>query len=303
MNASAFYYTSAVDDKETNPPTRMKKDMPRKFHSGGTRDYVIFFKVSKKGGCGMKISRNHGMFLFLAAVLLMFLVACADGDGDNGNGGDNTVPVADAGVNQDAVACSIVSLDGSGSSDADGDALTFEWTLSSPSGSLSELSDIASEAPAFTPDVDGFYIASLVVNDGFVDSEANAVTITASEPEATTVSFTLDIQPVFDDRCIDCHAVDFLNEDASFLPLTSDVSYDNLVNQRDGFTTPQLGFTLDFLVKRCDSFTSVLFQRVNVNGSTMDLENELLMPVGTALLSSDQQDDIRIWIDEGALNN
>jgi hypothetical protein len=41
----------------------------------------------------------------------------------------NSAPVADAGPDQTVVAGQIVSLDGSGSSDRDGDPLSFHWML------------------------------------------------------------------------------------------------------------------------------------------------------------------------------
>jgi hypothetical protein len=55
-------------------------------------------------------------------------------------------PVADAGEDQTVTAGDTVQLDGSGSTDADEDTLTFEWTLSIPDGSGASLSDTSAEA-------------------------------------------------------------------------------------------------------------------------------------------------------------
>jgi len=59
-----------------------------------------------------------------------------------------------------------VTLDGSGSSDPDGDDITYSWTLDTPSGSNASLSDPGAVQPTFTPDVQGDYTATLEVSDG-----------------------------------------------------------------------------------------------------------------------------------------
>src|SRR5262249_38453289 len=76
----------------------------------------------------------------------------------------------------------IVYLDGSGSSDPDGDPLTFSWTIvSKPPGSSAQISDPTAVRPNFVADVVGAYVIRLVVNDGILDSDPGTVMITASE--------------------------------------------------------------------------------------------------------------------------
>jgi RHS repeat-associated protein len=99
----------------------------------------------------------------------------------------NSRPAAHAGLDQSALVGSIVTLNGSGSSDPDGDALTFRWSISSrPDGSEAALSDFGAVNPSLTIDRAGTYIVQLVVNDGTVDSELDTVTITTenSRPSA-----------------------------------------------------------------------------------------------------------------------
>jgi hypothetical protein len=84
-----------------------------------------------------------------------------------------------------------VSLNAQGSSDADGDDLTYSWTLQSqPQGSEASLQNATSSQANFTADVAGSYVVNLVVNDGTVDSAADSVTITvtAQDPESTDIT-------------------------------------------------------------------------------------------------------------------
>ncbi|MDH3715842.1 MAG: PKD domain-containing protein [Gammaproteobacteria bacterium] len=87
-----------------------------------------------------------------------------------GDGGHNTRPVADAGASQTVMRGETVVLDGSGSYDADGDSLTYHWTLETPPGSNAQLSDPNVVMPTFVADIAGTYEATLVVNDGHIDS-------------------------------------------------------------------------------------------------------------------------------------
>ncbi len=92
----------------------------------------------------------------------------------------NFVPVADAGADQTVNTGELVSLDGSGSSDADGDTLTYYWSLAKPDGSSAILAYNASLGWAkFTPDIDGTYTLTLIVNDGKVSSAPDTVVITS----------------------------------------------------------------------------------------------------------------------------
>lgn len=90
----------------------------------------------------------------------------------------NTVPVANAGPDQTVRTGTIVTMNGTGSTDGDGDPLTYSWTMvSRPSGSSAVLSSSIAAMPTFTPDRGGTYVLSLVVNDGHADSVADEVRI------------------------------------------------------------------------------------------------------------------------------
>jgi hypothetical protein len=85
--------------------------------------------------------------------------------------GQELRPTANAGPDQNATVGATVRLDGSASSDGDGDPLHFHWSLITvPEGSTAILSDPASVNPTLTLDKSGVYVAQLVVDDGTLSS-------------------------------------------------------------------------------------------------------------------------------------
>lgn len=92
----------------------------------------------------------------------------------------NRTPVAIAGSKQAVSVGDTVTLDGRRSFDLDGDQISFAWALTSiPSGSNASLNSAILVKPEFTADVIGTYVASLIVNDGKVNSVVSEITIQA----------------------------------------------------------------------------------------------------------------------------
>lgn len=93
----------------------------------------------------------------------------------------NQAPVADAGGDDVVAVDETVVLDGLGSSDADDDDLSYDWTLvSQPAGSAAILVGGTTATPSLTPDVAGDYLVQLVVADAFSLSDPALVTVTAT---------------------------------------------------------------------------------------------------------------------------
>jgi hypothetical protein len=98
-------------------------------------------------------------------------------------------PVANAGPNQTVNVNSTVQLDGSGSTDANGLPLTYQWSLIHvPQGSNAALSSATVVKPTFTADTPGTYMAQLIVNNGTLSSAASVVTITTNTVQAPTAN-------------------------------------------------------------------------------------------------------------------
>ena len=101
----------------------------------------------------------------------------------------NAAPVANAGPAQSVVAGALVTLDGTASSDANLNLITFSWSLIyKPSNSAAALDSATSVRPKFTADQPGTYVWGLVVNDGQVNSATSTVTVTAAPVNAAPVA-------------------------------------------------------------------------------------------------------------------
>lgn len=131
------------------------------------------------GDWDVKINKE----LFLAILLVASMVVGCGGGGGAGAGSApaNVPPVANAGTVQNVTVGTAVILDGSASSDANNDPLTYSWTLTSvPASSTATLSGASSVAPTFTADKAGTYVATLTVSDGNVSSASSTVDINAA---------------------------------------------------------------------------------------------------------------------------
>ena len=105
------------------------------------------------------------------------------------SGDAKVAPLADAGLAQTVVQGAVVTLDASGSTDANRDPLTYAWTLvSKPTGSTASLSSASAQRPSFTADVTGSFVFSLVVRDAQLTSQAAVVVVTVVPPNVPPVA-------------------------------------------------------------------------------------------------------------------
>ena len=96
-------------------------------------------------------------------------------------GNSDIVPIANAGPAQTVTPGTLVTLNGSGSTDSDNKPLTYQWTLLSvPPGSAATLTQPTSVNPYFTADISGNYVVQLIVNDGYLSSNPATVLITTN---------------------------------------------------------------------------------------------------------------------------
>jgi hypothetical protein len=97
----------------------------------------------------------------------------------------NHIPTADAKGDQIVSVGSLVQLDGSGSTDADGDLLMYSWEIvTAPPGSVATLSATRIQQPSFIADQLGQYVVHLEVSDGKAVSAPAVLSITSIRPNS-----------------------------------------------------------------------------------------------------------------------
>lgn len=109
--------------------------------------------------------------------------------GDAGAG--NAPPIANAGTDREGMTHVRLALDGSASSDPEGDTLGYAWTLAKkPATSVAALTNGNAEVVHLTPDLPGTYELRLVVSDGTADSDPDAVRVTVAPARVLVVGDT-----------------------------------------------------------------------------------------------------------------
>lgn len=110
---------------------------------------------------------------------------------------ENRRPTANAGDDQSVALETLTFLDGSRSSDLDGDRLSFVWSiLTSPATSVELLYDSNSVRPTFKTDQPGTYVIQLQVDDGTATSQPSTVVLsTENTPPVANAGDDRNIVP------------------------------------------------------------------------------------------------------------
>jgi ACT domain-containing protein len=191
----------------------------------------------------------------------------------------NKAPVANAGIDQTVNEKVQVTLDGSGSSDPNADALTYLWTA--PAGIVLNSATVAK--PTFTaPDVttDQTLTFSLTVNDGKVSSTADEVVITvknislpANQAQILTAQVTGADSVKIDQAALQVYLYMSYGSDISSLKPTFQVSSGASILPASGssqnFSTP-----VSYTVTAEDGITKKTYS-VKVNVPTVTLKRSL----------------------------
>jgi hypothetical protein len=90
-------------------------------------------------------------------------------------------PVASAGADMSALEGATVSLNGAGSSDPDGDPLTFSWSVVGAPVETVTLQSAGTATPSFVAADDGVYTLRITVSDGLNAPVADDVAVTVSD--------------------------------------------------------------------------------------------------------------------------
>jgi hypothetical protein len=99
----------------------------------------------------------------------------------------NSVPVANAGADQLNASTGTITLDGSGSYDPDGDAITYQWAQTS--GPTVTLSNAKAAAPTFTASAGQAYVFKLTVTDSGGLTSSALTTVSTRSTSMSISSF------------------------------------------------------------------------------------------------------------------
>ncbi|WP_173179852.1 MopE-related protein [Desulfosarcina ovata] len=119
---------------------------------------------------------------------------------------DNDPPLAHIEGPSEGIVGEEICVNDNESLDPNGDSITFNWSLSAPSGSSLDALTSAASSLCFTPDITGSYEVSLIVNDGLLDSEPATLAIaveTSNEIPVASIVYVPSNPVTGEEVCLD----------------------------------------------------------------------------------------------------
>ncbi len=161
----------------------------------------------------------------------------------------NKSPIANGGIDQSVFEGAVVTLDGTASSDPEGNSLTYKW--SAPVGIILSSTSIAK--PTFTAsevNANTDYTFFLVVNDGITDSPIDQVIIAVKNVNKVPVANAGPDQSINEDSIITLDSSTSSDPDAN--PLTfkwtapAGITLNSTTISKPSFTAPEVSVNTDF---------------------------------------------------------
>ena len=140
----------------------------------------------KSSRLAKKVLSSSSIRLLISLLLAVPVVSCGGGSRPSGVAATvqpvNHAPVASGGADQTVyLGTSTATLDGSQSSDADSDAITYKWSIVGGPLSGASLANETTAHPSLTATIPGVYTVRLIVNDGQVSSTPDDVSVLFAE--------------------------------------------------------------------------------------------------------------------------
>lgn len=176
-----------------------------------------------------------------------------------------------------------IALDGSASTDSEGDLLAYSWSLQAPVGSTAVLNDSSTIAPIFTADIPGDYVVSLVVNDGQMQSPVVSKVITVAKANDVAKDLVINAIAKIQD-----------------LPLVNEAGSQNFVKGNKNSVLTRLEIVYN-LIDRGNSKTaqSMLEQlRNQTGGDAAQLIEEMLESISKIMSDSNNSKQVMLSIVE-----
>jgi K319L-like, PKD domain len=243
---------------------------------------------------------NSFSFFSRTIYVLLFagLTACGSDDDDSNDNdpGSQTdpaaqvQPVASVETALNVKVGEVISLDGSESSASSGRTISYDWDVTTPTGSMESLDNDSAVMPRMTTDAAGVYQFSLQVDDGQLSSDAATITVTATAPDVNAAPNA--VVTTSGNRVTINSMVNFSGED-SYDPDSGDISgltfdwslntpsnsnstatliYDSETKTTGNFVPDKAGdYTLTLTVTDEDQSSSQFSSIISVSDQTMDV--------------------------------